>query len=562
MNRLRNGDLSRRAVAVFFIALFLVGMLADYAGGIDEVSEIRILYSNACEYALRIFGEDSALYGKLSAVIEPISQYAERDHGISAYYPALPALAALRIVSGQAQHAGWIAWTFLLFMLGVVALYGIARELLRASRLFGCAAALMLYLSPRMFASGHYNNKDAVLLALILLTVWLGVRFYHRNRLRDALLFSVAGAFAANTKIIGAWFWGVFGLLYLFKHIRCKTLTAQTWRNGFAAIGAFLAVYLLLTPATWVDPMGFFKYVFGNSVNFSRWSGSILFEGRVYRVPKVDQLPWYYLPKLMLMTTPVLMLVLAAAGLLRLIAQSARGRGALEGEGGAVPALWAALIAYAVPLLIGMFGSVNVYNSWRHFYFEYAALMLLSIYALDGLFRWLSGRARRVAAGMLAAYFCFLAASLAINHPMQDSYFNPIAAPFVEGNYETDYWVMSAPEVLERLVENPQRNAEFELSCYSGTKNRMLMGAQGLRGYPGVFIAEKMVEANYYVRFMMDDELMCRIYEDFEPEDGSYIAWVHENYLPWKDELDNRFHELFRVTAYGYEIATVYERNY
>ena len=556
-------DLPRRAVALFFVALYLAGMLAGYAGGMDEITEVRILYSNACEYALRILGEDSAVYRRLAGEIEPISRYVERDHGISAYYPALPALAALRMASGSAQHAGWIAWTFLLFMLGVVSLYGIARDLMRASRRVSCAAALLLYLSPRMFASGHYNNKDAVLLALVLLTIWLGIRFLQRNRLRDALLFSIAGAFAANTKIIGAWFWGLFGLLYLFRHVRRGTLNGRIWRNGFAAIGAFLAAYLLLTPAAWADPVGFFRYLIGNSASFSRWNGFILFEGRLLHVPKSDRLPWYYLPKLIAMTTPLSVLALSTAGIAQLVAQTVRGRGVPEGEGDAVPVLWMALFAYAVLLSIGMFGGMNLYDGWRHFYFMYGALMLLSAYALVGVLRRLRGRGvRRAAAGLLAAYFCFQGVTIAVNHPLQDSYYNLVAAPAVEGNYETDYWAMCAPEVLERLVANRRRNPELELSCYAATQNRMLGGAMGLRTYPGVTIAESMLEANYYVRMATQDNQLQRIYEDYAPETGdSYIAWVQENYPLFREELDTNFHELFRVTAYGYEIATVYERN-
>ena len=200
--------------------------------------------------------------------MERISQSIERDHGISAYYAFLPAIAGLSQISNYAVHVGWQCYTFALFMLGVIALYGIARELFHGSRWFGCAAVLLLYLTPRMFAEGHYNNKDVVLLSLVLLTIWLGVRFIQRDRLWDALLFSLAGAFAMNTKIIGGWFWGVFGILYIVMYLRRWSVSRQMWRNGLVAIGAFLLFYVLLTPAMWNHPLGFLKYLAGQCRKF------------------------------------------------------------------------------------------------------------------------------------------------------------------------------------------------------------------------------------------------------------------------------------------------------
>lgn len=105
----------------------------------------------------------------------------------------------------------WHAYTWLWFMLGVWAIYGFCRET-GLSRPVSCAGALLLYLCPRFFAEGHYNNKDMVLLSLVLCTLWLGVRLLASPGFLRGLLFSLAGAMAANTKIAGAFAWGVMGL--------------------------------------------------------------------------------------------------------------------------------------------------------------------------------------------------------------------------------------------------------------------------------------------------------------------------------------------------------------
>ena len=76
-------------VALFFAVLALVGLFAgaDYGLPCDETTEQVILEENMLEYALRLFGEDSApARWYLSRGITPISQSIERDHGQCAYY--------------------------------------------------------------------------------------------------------------------------------------------------------------------------------------------------------------------------------------------------------------------------------------------------------------------------------------------------------------------------------------------------------------------------------------------------------------------------------------------
>lgn len=105
----------------------------------------------------------------------------------------------------------WHAYTWLWFMLGVAAVYGFCREA-KLSRPVSCGGMLLLYLCPRFFAEGHYNSKDMVLLTLFLCTLWLGLRFLKQPGFLRGALFSLAGAMAANTKVVGFFVWGLMGL--------------------------------------------------------------------------------------------------------------------------------------------------------------------------------------------------------------------------------------------------------------------------------------------------------------------------------------------------------------
>ena len=92
-----------------------------------------------------------------------------------------------------------------------MALYGLCRKL-GMSRLAAFAGAMLLYLSPRFFAEGHYNNKDTVLLALSLLTMFFGVRLWEKPTAWRGIAFAFFGALCTNTKIIGVCIFGVIGL--------------------------------------------------------------------------------------------------------------------------------------------------------------------------------------------------------------------------------------------------------------------------------------------------------------------------------------------------------------
>lgn len=139
----------------------------------DEYTEMAIFHSNVEEYRLHWpFPIKEGYFASEGG--QPISQSIEKDHGICAYYPLIPLLPWLR----QDINTYSLVWSILTecwFLLGCIAVYGVCRNL-GMGWLSSCAAVLLLYLCPRFFAEGHYNNKDVVLLCLFLLTFWQGAR--------------------------------------------------------------------------------------------------------------------------------------------------------------------------------------------------------------------------------------------------------------------------------------------------------------------------------------------------------------------------------------------------
>ena len=519
-------------VALFFAVLALVGLSAgaDYGLPCDEPTEQIILQENMLEYALRLFGEDSApAQWYLSRGITPISQSIERDHGQCAYYLAA-ALLPLQDAQPDRVMVLWHAYTWVWFMLGVAAVYGFCREA-KLSRPVSCGGMLLLYLCPRFFAEGHYNGKDMVLLTLFLCTLWLGLRFLKQPGFLRGALFSLAGAMAANTKVVGFFVWGLMGLCAVVL------VTAQRrWDRRMACVAAatvafFAGFYALLTPALWSGPVEYLRYLLVNASGFTRWPGVVLFRGMRFE-HAVNPLPRYYLVWMMLVTLPLYVAPLAAVGQLSVLRRVWQQRAAALRDPVTL-ALTAASLCWFVPLLFAVLTRPLVYNGWRHFYFVYAGVVLLGARGLSACIGFLRRRTgeygmHRVFAAGLCLFFAWTAGDIAKNHPYQYAYYNRLGHKNAETQMELDYWVVSTRNAMQRLLKEPR---DESLPLQIGARDDM--SQLGLDRSVATLAAP---EAPY----LFSNTTYAIIYE-VDPPEG--------------------YHVLFTLDSYSIPICTVYERD-
>lgn len=447
-------------VAVFFVLLLLLGLFTagDYGIYIDQQSEAAILRENLKEYAVQLLGENSKAVQYYNSISLPrITETAEIDHGMAAFYPLAPFMT--RMDSDPASlFPLWNGLCWCWFTAGVAALYCLCRRL-GMGRLAACAGAMLLYLSPRFFAEGHYNNKDMVLLSLCLLVMLTGVRLWEKPTLARGVVFALTGALCANIKVIGVCIFGVPGLAAVLH------LSAQRkWNRSSitAAIGTLLSFclfYLLLTPAMWQDPAGYFRYLLENATGFTRWNNNVLFRAAVFK-HSVAPLPFYYLPYMMLTTLPVYTTALCGLGQAAAIGLCWQKRKEVPKDP-VLLLLLCATVIWAAPLGFAMVSDPVVYNGWRHFYFVFAGLGVLGAWGLEWLIRFFRNHGKRwqqVTAAVLAG-ICLATSAVGIllNHPHQYAYYNApgrwlCPAPLEEG-MELDYWCVSIIDGLEQAVE-------------------------------------------------------------------------------------------------------------
>lgn len=168
----------------------------DYGRYWDEKGEINIYRMALMEYG-EILPFETGFHQALSAMgVTPLSQSIEMDHNSSAYYPLAPLACDPNVTEQQMTH-WWCVWTWALFTLGLYALYAICRRM-GLPRLLAAAVVLLALCCPRLFAQGHYNNKDAALMDLTAVVLWQSLRLREKPTTGRALCFALAAGFCTT----------------------------------------------------------------------------------------------------------------------------------------------------------------------------------------------------------------------------------------------------------------------------------------------------------------------------------------------------------------------------
>jgi len=532
----------RVITAVLFALLFVAGLLTcgDYGAYFDEHSEEIILRQNLMEYTVNLLGNDSepAQYYKSIGILR-VTKTSEIDHGQAAFYPLAPFM-TLMDTNLPLLSVLWHIMAWLWFMAGTLALYGLCRKM-GLGRVAAFAGAMLLYLCPRFFAEGHYNNKDMVLLSLSLLTMYTGVELWQKPTFWRALLFSLVGALCANTKIVGVCVWGLMGVGAVVLLSAQKRWNRQAVVSAVAAVLSFALFYFLLTPAMWSDPAHYFSYLLTNATGFTRWDNYVLFRSMMYR-HSVNPLPFYYLPYMMVVTTPLYVIALCAVGQLAALRLFWQSRKTLLKEPTPVLLLCSTLL-WLLPLGFAMVSNPVVYNSWRHLYFIFAGLAVLGAWGLETLIRFMRAHAKKwqQTTAVVLASLCFLtnATGIAMNHPYQYAYYNVVGSMLcptdLQTGMELDYWGISGRDVLQDAVaqlERPSTLTTYDEVSYLSLENTL---------------------------YVLNEQERDKLILVDSPHAG--LVYINPTYnFMYGHEVPENYRLISEIRSYGNIIAQVYQR--
>jgi len=160
-----------------------------------------------------------------------------------------------------------------------------------------------------------------------------------------------------------------------------------------------------------------------------------------------DFLPWYYLPKSMLITIPILVWLGFGLFLIPFIRS-------LKHESAVLYSFL--LFTILFPPVFAVLKQVNLYGSWRHFLFIYPGIVLLAALGFTGFLRIKKHYLLRLA---VIAFLLLLAIHpfrfMVRNHPYYYLYYNQLVGGLRQayGNYETDYYYHTMRKGSDWLIQ-------------------------------------------------------------------------------------------------------------
>lgn len=516
--------MSNKFCIIIIAMAFLLGISVcdDYGINLDQHTEEFIMMSNIEEYFNKIGIKEIHHWGEISDSIE-------KDHGEAPYYPLGFYWMIKKMDSDNMEsfpmgtaHV-WYVYTFVIFFIGCLALYGIVYELFHDHKI-SLVTFLLYYMTPRFFAEGHYNNKDIVFLSFGIMVLYFGIRYLYSRKFIWGFFFAIVAAFMTNIKILGAWFFAIPGIIYIITGIKNKELDWRKVKDGFGTIIVYLITYIIITPAFWSGRLEYIQYCLNNASSFSRWTGNVVYAGKEFIITENGgSAPAEYLPINILYTTPLILLVLCLIGNIRAFIAI------VKKEKNAVVYIMI-LIAYVVPFVYALLNrNLVVYNGWRHFYFVYGGMVTFMGVGLREILIFLKTKWKKVV--LCGSILIYLLSLLIAGHPYQYSYINFLAKRPAEKMWQLDYWCMGGISALEKLCESEQRNQELELIISSKRMEMLIL--------PCMFY-EKWANTIHYVAL---------------EEQPNYIICTTTYYEPPQEG----YHLLFTIEAYGNCLYEVYE---
>lgn len=328
----------------------------------------------------------------------------------------------------------------------------------------GILVILLFAVSPRFLGHLQNNLKDIPFaLAYIagvffsLKTVFSGSKPTKQTIALLVLSIAASIGIRAGGILLVFYLWFFAGLYYLYEYFNGhallrKELLVRAKLLLVISIGGYLAG-LLVWPYALMNPIVNPWQSYQIMTNFPTTLRQI-FNGGYYWS---DFLPWFYLPKYMLISIPLLIW----GGVVLFVIFSRK----LFRE---IHPLKLGILIFTVlfPPVFVIFKHANLYGAWRHFIFIYPGLVLLSALGLSCLFSILNKIWIRIAVVVLLAFLSIHPLRFMVaNHPYYYLYFNELIGGLkgAYGKYETDYYYHSMREGSEWLInhlteEKPQRN--------------------------------------------------------------------------------------------------------
>jgi len=325
-------------------------------------------------------------------------------------------------------------------------------------------------LSPRIYGSSFYNNKDTLFLSLVTIALYYCFKSLDKSNYKNLFILSVLSAICTSTRIIGIFIPVSFILIYFLS----STTEKKDYKNFlkiFFYISSYYFFLVLHWPFLWESPIKNLIWLFSSADEYLI-NIKVLFNGNYFNS---NLLPFSYIPIWILISTPVIHLIFFIIGFFYMSKRSL-GRFINIQEKSSYSDFWRGgkerkdfyiLLNFLINLFFLIFISKTFYNGWRHVYFLNVFLVYFSTFGFYLVYNNAKKIKKRSILFITALMMFFLLVGrMVIYHPYQNIYFNFLVTDKIKKEFDIDYNGLSGVKFLEIILRN-DKNEKINIAVAS-----------------------------------------------------------------------------------------------
>ena len=430
-------------IPILILLLFLIVGLCiydDFGVTVDEPNQIlagHVIYKYLCKK----FGQPVP---SPIADVPELANFKNSFYGQAATFPTvlIEALRGFSMDTSTIIHLRHL-WNFLIYFSGLC-FFTLTIGHIYNSHWSSSLGLLFLIFLPRIFGDIFYNDRDTMLLAWFMISL---SAFYwyklHPDFLRG-LICAICFGITVNVRLFGL-------LLFIFPVVFFHS--SKSRKGDILVILTSLCTFLLISPIYWEDPLHSIPTAFihlstsQRSLDSNNTAASLFFG----RMVNENNLPWYYIPAYILLTTPLVTslacLIGCCAVIRKIILTNKNGPDAesLIGIG---------MLVILFPfMLIVMIFRPALYNGWRHFYFLYLPIIWMALEGINTIFNMRYKAVKMGCLVLLAGSFLCSITWMLSAHPYYYIYLNPAFRKQWSGKFTKDYWCLAATDAMKYLLQ-------------------------------------------------------------------------------------------------------------
>jgi hypothetical protein len=366
----------------------------------------------------------------------------------------------------------------LLALFSFIFLYSILIKFL--SNKWALFGMILLLLFPYFYGNIFNNSIDVPTLTIFTLYISLFLNFINKkDGFIRLILLSLSLSILINQRVI---------FLYTFL-LTCIFLIKKP--KLVILLSSFTFIFLHLThPYLWQHPIVGILDMLKTSNSFP-FTAANLFEGQF---AEANQLPWYYIPKLMAITSPLSTLGLFIVGNFYLLTLIFNKKTLFK-----LKTIYIYLLSlFYIPLIIIFIMRPILYDSWRHFLFLTIPLIIIAVFGAYAISKIKNHLIKIIIFGLIAINLLQTAYEMKILHPYQYIYYNSLVGGLKGANrkYETDYWGTANREAVEwfnKNINDPNK------TYYISTQGDPLSSTYYFKN--NMFLSNDWNKVNYIISF-------------------------------------------------------------